>query len=51
MGKVPLFGKGLDKAKRAVLSYKFNVTGPITEPKAELDSTEKVELEEKDQEP
>ena len=23
MGKVPLVGKSLDKAKRAVLSYKF----------------------------
>jgi uncharacterized protein YhdP len=45
MGKVPLVGKGLDKAKRAVLSYKFNVTGPITEPEAELESTEEVEVE------
>ena len=40
MGKVPLVGKSLDKVKRAVLSYKFNVTGPITEPKAELEATE-----------
>ena len=51
MGKVPLVGKSLDKVKRAVLSYKFNVTGPITEPKAELESTEEVEMEEKNQEP
>jgi hypothetical protein len=45
MGKVPLVGKGIDKAKRAVFSYKFNVTGPITEPEAELESTEEVEVE------
>ena len=51
MGRVPLVGKGLDKAKRAVLSYKFKVTGPITEPKAELEATEKVEPVEKNQEP
>jgi hypothetical protein len=49
MGKVPLVGKGLDKAKRAVLSYKFKITGPITEPEAELDSTEKVEVEKQEQ--
>ena len=40
MGKIPLVGEGLDKAKRAVLSYKFNVTGPITDPEAELEATE-----------
>jgi len=42
MGKVPLVGKGLDKAKRAALSYKFKVTGPLTKPEAELHSTEEV---------
>ena len=53
MGKVPLVGKGIDKAKRAVFSYKFKVTGPITEPEAELESTEEVEVEveEKKQDP
>ncbi len=51
MGKVPVVGKQLDNAKNTVLSYKFKVTGPLTKPTAELDSTEEVKVEEKIQDP
>jgi hypothetical protein len=51
MGMVPIIGKGMAKAKRSVLSYKFKITGPLNEPEAELTKTEQVEIEEKNQEP
>jgi uncharacterized protein involved in outer membrane biogenesis len=51
MDKVPVVGKHLDRAKNTVLSYRFKVTGPLTKPTAELESTEEVEVEEKKPEP
>jgi uncharacterized protein involved in outer membrane biogenesis len=47
--KLPVIGKHLDKAKRSVLSYSFNVSGPLSEPEAQLTSVEELEPQEEEQ--
>ena len=47
--KLPFVGKQLDKAKRSVLSYSFNVSGPILKPEAQLTSVEELEPKEEEQ--
>jgi len=47
--KLPVVGKHLDKAKRSVLSYSFNVSGPLSEPEAQLTSVEELEAKEEEQ--
>lgn len=47
--KLPVIGKQFDKAKRSVLSYSYNISGPISEPKAQLTSVEDLESKEEEQ--
>jgi hypothetical protein len=47
--KLPVIGKQFDKAKRSVLSYSYNISGPISEPKAQLTSVEDLESKEEEE--
>jgi hypothetical protein len=46
---LPVIGKQFDKAKRSILSYSYNISGPLSKPEAQLTSVK--ELESKEEEP
>ncbi|UCD56086.1 MAG: hypothetical protein JSV16_09545, partial [Candidatus Hydrogenedentota bacterium] len=43
VGKLPIIGSGLKKAKDAVLSTDFIVRGPISDPEVKLEAMERLQ--------